>query len=314
MLSLLSSFCCGDAARRGCLFPLDRLASSSSAIFLTSRPSTCGSRSPNGHNSTVGVPPLTVGFSSPRVPGDVFHLNALGTHIIVLNSREAINELFVKRGANYSDRPVLTMCNMYAAVILDLPVMQFSHRLRVGSSGWDNVTPLWQYHDPRLRAARKMSAQVLNTHAVDRYSPILEHSVRLFLQKMASSPEAVEEHSHWYAHHRVFASRVCNARYRLAASIIMKVVYDHDIAFEGVDPLVEGINTTIQNFNLASSPGWVVDMFPARTSKRLSPVSRLLFLLQYASFLSGFPARASCDKHASGRNRRTDATGRLGIL
>ncbi|EJD53382.1 hypothetical protein AURDEDRAFT_20553, partial [Auricularia subglabra TFB-10046 SS5] len=39
--------------------------------------------------------------------GDVVYLNALGQHIIVLNSPEAIQDLLIKRGSNYSDRPIL---------------------------------------------------------------------------------------------------------------------------------------------------------------------------------------------------------------
>ena len=37
--------------------------------------------------------------------GDIFHLNVVGSHTIVLNSHEAITELLEKRSQNYSDRP-----------------------------------------------------------------------------------------------------------------------------------------------------------------------------------------------------------------
>ncbi len=40
-------------------------------------------------------------------PGDVMHLEALGFHLIVLDSREAAIDLLEKRGAIYSDRPHL---------------------------------------------------------------------------------------------------------------------------------------------------------------------------------------------------------------
>ena len=45
----------------------------------------------------------------------------------------------------------------------------------------------------------------------------------------------------------------------------MKVMYDHDIAVDGNDPLVEIAETAIGNINLACSPGWMVDLVPART-------------------------------------------------
>jgi hypothetical protein len=46
--------------------------------------------------------------------GDVVYLSALGQHIIVLNSSQAIQDLLIKRGGNYSDRPVMQMANLYA--------------------------------------------------------------------------------------------------------------------------------------------------------------------------------------------------------
>ena len=44
--------------------------------------------------------------------GDVVHLEALGQHIVILSSHEACEELLVKRGAIYSDRPICTMANL----------------------------------------------------------------------------------------------------------------------------------------------------------------------------------------------------------
>lgn len=43
------------------------------------------------------------------VDSDVIRLNMLGTDFIILNSYEAATDLLDKRGAIYSDRPVLTM-------------------------------------------------------------------------------------------------------------------------------------------------------------------------------------------------------------
>jgi len=44
--------------------------------------------------------------------GDVVHLEVLGKHIIILSSPEACDDLLVKRGATYSDRPTCTMANL----------------------------------------------------------------------------------------------------------------------------------------------------------------------------------------------------------
>jgi len=41
--------------------------------------------------------------------GDIIHVEALGTRIYYVNSLSAVLELFEKRSALYSDRPILTM-------------------------------------------------------------------------------------------------------------------------------------------------------------------------------------------------------------
>ncbi|KAH9028792.1 cytochrome P450 [Lactarius hengduanensis] len=46
--------------------------------------------------------------------GDVFHLNAMGQHIVVLNTQKAVADLLDRRAAIYSDRPR----NIVAAEIL----------------------------------------------------------------------------------------------------------------------------------------------------------------------------------------------------
>lgn len=46
-----------------------------------------------------------------RISGDVMHVEALGQHIIILNSVESANELFERRSSTYSDRPEAVMLN-----------------------------------------------------------------------------------------------------------------------------------------------------------------------------------------------------------
>jgi hypothetical protein len=44
--------------------------------------------------------------------GDIVYGYALGQHVIILNSRKAVTELFEKRSQIYSDRPLLPMRDM----------------------------------------------------------------------------------------------------------------------------------------------------------------------------------------------------------
>lgn len=50
--------------------------------------------------SSVRLPPDVQSYL-----GDVVYLSALGTHIIILNSYQAVQDLFHRRGAIYSGRP-----------------------------------------------------------------------------------------------------------------------------------------------------------------------------------------------------------------
>jgi len=76
-----------------------------------SQPRTHGSRLRSGLRYTVGCLQsyrFAMGFIL-LIVGDIIHVHTLGTHIIYLNSLEHANELFQKRAANYSSRPILYM-------------------------------------------------------------------------------------------------------------------------------------------------------------------------------------------------------------
>jgi len=47
--------------------------------------------------------------------GEVVHVNAIGQHLVYLNSYEAANDLLELRSANYSDRLVTEMIDMLAS-------------------------------------------------------------------------------------------------------------------------------------------------------------------------------------------------------
>ena len=49
-------------------------------------------------------PKITAGIIIYITDSDVIHLDLLGTHLLVVNTREAAFELFEKRSAIYSDR------------------------------------------------------------------------------------------------------------------------------------------------------------------------------------------------------------------
>ena len=63
-------------------------------------------------NSTISS---RFGNSWTRFAGDVIYVRVFGNPVIVLNSAEAVSDLFEKRSANYSSRPVRTMVNELCA-------------------------------------------------------------------------------------------------------------------------------------------------------------------------------------------------------
>jgi hypothetical protein len=51
---------------------------------------------------------------------------------------------------------------------------------------------------------------------------------------------------------------------RMAARTVLKIVYNHEVLDEGVDPVVHLVETALESFAAAISPGWLVDVAPSR--------------------------------------------------
>ncbi|KAH7097919.1 cytochrome P450 [Auriculariales sp. MPI-PUGE-AT-0066] len=156
--------------------------------------------------------------------GNVVHLTALNKHILILSSQEAANELLIKRGANYSNRPVLPMCYM---------------------SGWRNAFGLLMYGD-RLRASKRITRNVLSQHACRQYIPIQHATALRLVRKLFRNPDQLRNSLHWFS-----------------SFITLKIAYDHEISEDGVDKLVRMNEEGNNIFSASSSPGWLVDIFPS---------------------------------------------------
>ncbi|KAH7097916.1 cytochrome P450 [Auriculariales sp. MPI-PUGE-AT-0066] len=156
--------------------------------------------------------------------GDVVHVSALGRHIVILSSLNAVNDLLVKRGSNYSDRPVVPMMDL---------------------CGWSLALGFLPY-GPRYRASRRMLGGVLSPRAVKGIASLQEEMVLGFLRKMHAHPEQLQH----------------NAR-GLAGRQILKLVYDHDITEDGLDMLVQLAESALQVFNVSGRPNWLVNVIPS---------------------------------------------------
>ncbi|EJD45476.1 cytochrome P450 [Auricularia subglabra TFB-10046 SS5] len=156
--------------------------------------------------------------------GDVVALNALGQPIILLSSTQTVEDLLIKRGAVYSDRPPLYMASELV--------------------GWGRLLGVLRYGE-RFRQTRKYMSRILSARASQSYIPTEEHATAVFLRRLVKSPEKFEAHVRW-----------------VAAALILKLTYGYDSA-EDDDPLVYIAEKGMTNFSLSTAPGWMVDLVPA---------------------------------------------------
>ncbi|EJD47045.1 cytochrome P450, partial [Auricularia subglabra TFB-10046 SS5] len=155
---------------------------------------------------------------------DVMYLEVLGQPILVIGSAQAATDLLARPAATYSDRPLLTMAELYAAAEDGFAIMPYGDR---------------------YRHARRMSGRSLNSRAVEQYLPLQLETTRKFLKKLQSSPERFVEHIRW-----------------ATGNVILKISYGYDVKDEE-DALVKLAEVAVDNFSAATAPGWVVDSLPA---------------------------------------------------
>ncbi|KAH9934293.1 putative monooxygenase [Fomitopsis serialis] len=155
--------------------------------------------------------------------GDIIHLEALGDHLVVLNSAKAAKDLLESRSAIYSDRPSLTMAEL---------------------SGLCVKIPMSPYND-KWRAQRKIVALSFNPGAVSHYQPVQELEARKLVRGIIRSPETL----------------VSQTKTRIAA-IIMRVTYGYTVKHDN-DPMITIGFEAMENFGSATEPGrWMVNFIP----------------------------------------------------
>jgi hypothetical protein len=117
-------------------------------------------------------------ISAPCRTGDISHVEVLGQHIIVVNSVKSAMDMLDKKGAVYSDRPVLPMGGELV--------------------GWKYAIGLLPYGD-RLRQSRKSMHQIIGSRAaLEVYHPIEEIETRRFLKRVSLNPEQLRAHVRQY--------------------------------------------------------------------------------------------------------------------
>ncbi|KAI0691331.1 cytochrome P450 [Cytidiella melzeri] len=126
--------------------------------------------------------------------GDIIYIHIFGNPLLVLNTAEAVDDLFEKRGALYSSRPVRPMITELVGFDWLFSTMPYGAR-------WNRHRTLFlQYYNPSNLAVR----------------PAISHEVDVLLLNLLVTPEKMFHHVR-----------------RSAAAIVMMLSYGHQVAPEG---------------------------------------------------------------------------------
>ncbi|KIJ28806.1 hypothetical protein M422DRAFT_269857 [Sphaerobolus stellatus SS14] len=156
--------------------------------------------------------------------GEIFYLNVFGTHLVFLNSRRMVHELFERRSSNYSDRTTFPMA-------VDLMGFGWSMAFQ-GYGEW------WRRH-------RRAMHDKFHPSAVEAYKPIQIKLTRDLLRRLHKAPEDFIGHIR-----------------HTAGAIIMEVGYGINIKSEN-DPYIHIAEEALNAAGEAGVPGrFMVDMIP----------------------------------------------------
>ncbi|ESK84402.1 cytochrome p450 [Moniliophthora roreri MCA 2997] len=157
---------------------------------------------------------------------DILHFSFAGTHTIVLNSREAINDLLEKKSDIYSSRPKWTMLN---------DVIRWA---------WTLVT---MPYGKQWNARRKLIHQEFNPKQTARYETQHQKAIHNFLADLLRDPG---DFYHLMRH--------------MAGSIILSVTYGITVktSVQG-EPAIDMADRALHGFVAAGVPGsFLVDYIP----------------------------------------------------
>ncbi|KIJ29089.1 hypothetical protein M422DRAFT_269611 [Sphaerobolus stellatus SS14] len=163
-----------------------------------------------------------------RKYGDVVHVNALGQHIIVLNSVEAARDLLGGRSAKYSSRPYVPML----------------HEPSLMDSGWSFT---FMHYGDRWRRHRRLFVQHINATTTQSFEGQQLTWSRVLLRSLLEyrDPKDLEE-----------------SLRHTSAGIIMRIAYGYDLKPKD-DPFVEIAARMTQEVALGISPSdFLVNVFP----------------------------------------------------
>ncbi|KAF8523771.1 cytochrome P450, partial [Hysterangium stoloniferum] len=116
--------------------------------------------------------------------GDLVYLNVFGTSLLYVNSTEMAYELFDKRSAIYSDRPIVPMLELIGMSWM-LPLMPYGERWRRHRHAFHqkfNSTMLSQYTAVQTKHSRNLLYQLRNSS--DDWVSLIRHSTGAIIMEI----------------------------------------------------------------------------------------------------------------------------------
>jgi hypothetical protein len=102
------------------------------------------------------------------------HVEAFGTHIVVVNSPKVAFEMLEKKGRLYSDRPTLVMAGRLV--------------------GWEDAPALIGFNETWSEYRRRM-AQFMGTRSkIEKFDFVLKDQTNVLLDALRTSPRKWDQH------------------------------------------------------------------------------------------------------------------------
>ncbi|KAI0295337.1 CyP450 monooxygenase [Multifurca ochricompacta] len=162
---------------------------------------------------------------------DIAHVDVMGSHIIILNSAKAANELLEKRSSIYSDRPQFTAFQLF---LLDFPSMGlgFNHGMLPYGERWRRLRRAFHTH--------------FDATTSKEYRPLEMQAVQRLLRNLLESPDNFSQHLK-----------------HMTGQVILSIAYGINVRPEG-DPYVAVAETVLEAVSVVSSNPWamLLDMMP----------------------------------------------------
>ncbi|KAK0231788.1 cytochrome P450 [Armillaria nabsnona] len=152
-----------------------------------------------------------------EIYGDILSIPILGRRLVVINSAQTAIDILDKKGAIYSDRPIMGMIGEL-----------------MGFKNWLVLLP----YGTRFRNQRRLVRQQMSSHAaMKQFSLIVEHETGRLLRRLSAKPEHLSDHIR-----------------KTIGAILLRIIYGYEIQEEN-DLFLELVDRASYYFALATTPG-----------------------------------------------------------